>query len=175
MINLENLEKKLESIVKTDEYQLLKDKAAKANFVFFMGNGGNLAIASHAATDFGNYLKSKNSRAIDSSIKLTSKLDNNSDDIYQSSLEDAIRNIKTEEILVIFITSSGNNKRLNSAKDFLENKNISTFSLVGNCEAKENNIINLNVNYYHTAETLSLALVYNLINDLGGNLKKING
>jgi DNA-binding MurR/RpiR family transcriptional regulator len=172
MINLENFQQKLDNVIHSSEYQKLVDDVTSSKFIFFLGNGGNLAVAAHAATDFGNYIKDKNSRSIESNIKLTSKLNNQSSDIYLESVQDAITNLPTNEITFIIISSSGENKRLVDVVNFLNQKEIKTHQIIGKGQSKDNTI-SFEIEFYHTGEVLTLALMYDLMERCGAKLKKI--
>ena len=51
MLNIENLDQLFYEVVNSVEWKELQEKFNKADDIFVLGHGGNLAVASHAAID----------------------------------------------------------------------------------------------------------------------------
>ena len=51
LLDVENIESKFESIVKSKEFTKLQNAYNDCQHVFFFGHGGNLGVSDHAAID----------------------------------------------------------------------------------------------------------------------------
>ena len=71
MLHIENLENKFRQILSTSDFKGLQKAYTSATNIFYIGNGGNLAIADHAAID-SSRLTNKNIMSPGSGIEATS-------------------------------------------------------------------------------------------------------
>ena len=71
IVNFENIGSKINEIICSKEFYKLQKLFNKCEHIFFIGNGGNLAIADHAAIDTSR-LTNKNAKAPGSGILTTS-------------------------------------------------------------------------------------------------------
>lgn len=173
VIDLENFETRMVNIVKSTSFKHLSEKFKKANHIFFIGNGGNLAVCSHAATDTAKYLPQKNTFTPDSAINLSAN-SLNTDEHFLKWFKQKSRHLKKNDTLCIIITSSGRNNSLNNLVNYLKLENYPFHQVVGAETDSTDNTLSLSVTYYHTAEILSLALFYQLISEQENNvLEKI--
>ena len=162
MLNLENFEKKLFKVINDDSFSSLSEKFSKAKFIFFIGNGGNLAVCSHAATDVAKYLQNKNTLSPDSAINLTANHTINTN-FFLKWFQQKSRFLDTDSLLTIIITSSGTNPMLKELVTYLEHENHCYHQIVGKKDLSTKNKTSLGVDYFHTAELMSLAMIYQLI------------
>ena len=51
LTNFENIEQKLSDAVETEEWKNLQCMFNNAEIIYMIGNGGNMAVASHGAAD----------------------------------------------------------------------------------------------------------------------------
>tara|TARA_Y100000590_G_scaffold323369_1_gene366453 strand:+ start:179128 stop:179673 length:546 start_codon:yes stop_codon:yes gene_type:complete len=179
MLDLENFEEKFAAITRSDAWQRVQASFNNAKFVFYIGNGGNLAVSSHAASD-ASRLTGKNVMAPEDSIALTALAgDVGFEKLYRTWLEGKARNISPEDCLVIGLSCSSASPSALGIMDALswaaeqgmqtvifsagpkENLNPKTIPLIQN------------VNFHHTSEMLSLALSYELIRGNHFELPKI--
>lgn len=162
MLNLENFEDKLFKVINDDSFHILSKKFSKAKFVLFIGNGGNLAICAHAATDVSKYLQNKNAISPDSAICLTA---NHTDktNFFLKWFQQRSRFLDPDSLLTIVITSSGTNPMLKELVCYLQQEGHHYHQIIGKKNQSTENETYLDVKFYHTAELMSLALVYQLI------------
>ena len=69
--NFENLEQIIEKVVQGEEWKKLISSFDKAQNIYMIGNGGNWAVATHAAADITR-LTNKNVISLDSPCYITS-------------------------------------------------------------------------------------------------------
>ena len=67
----EGLEEKLSQAVETEEWKTLQKQFNEAEIIYMIGNGGNMAVASHGAAD-ATRLTNKKVHCLDSQSHLTS-------------------------------------------------------------------------------------------------------
>jgi D-sedoheptulose 7-phosphate isomerase len=173
MLQLENFEDKFEKVINSKEWKLLEGHFKKATHIFIFGNGGNLAIADHAAIDISR-LTDKNAEAPGSGITATSIIgDKDAESWIKTWLEYKIRGIDTEKCLAIGLscsTSGASSNALQKALSFASSQKMPCAII--SAQPKENisgEVISIsqNVELYHTSEILSLALTYQLTHSAG--------
>ena len=59
LCNFENIENKVGEIINTPNWTFLIEKFKKAEHIYIIGNGGNWAVATHAAVDLARLTKKK--------------------------------------------------------------------------------------------------------------------
>ena len=71
LCNFENIENKIGEIINTPNWKSLIEKFRKAEHIYVIGNGGNWAVATHAAVDLAR-LTNKKVFSLDSTCYVTS-------------------------------------------------------------------------------------------------------
>ena len=173
IVNFENIGSKINEIICSKDFYSLQKAFNKFDHIFYIGNGGNLAIADHAAIDTSR-LTNKNARSPGSGILVSSIIaDTNFPVWLENWLMLSLRGIKKSNCLVIGLSCSSSgessNALLNAIK-YADKQGIAT-ALVS-AQIKENLPkktipIVQNAVYYHTSEVISLALTYQLIHGAG--------
>lgn len=173
IVNFENLSSKINEIVTSKNFYNLQKLFNKAEHIFYIGNGGNLAIADHAAIDTSR-LTNKNVSAPGSGILVSSIIaDTNFSVWLENWIDMKSRGLKKKSCLIIGLSCSSSGESsdalLNAIK--LGDKLGIPTALVSAQEKTnipKNTIpINQNTIYYHTSEIISLALTYQLIHGAG--------
>lgn len=175
MLPIENLEQKFYQVKQTKEWKIFQNLFNETFRIFILGNGGNLAIADHAASDISR-LTGKDVLAPGSGTVLTALI---TDDSWEQAMASWVcqRICPDEKVLVLAISSSGNAKNIIYALKQANNRGADIVMI----SAKPTyypikNLINvvLGVEYFHTAEVLSLLLMYELIHGSGHSCPKIS-
>ena len=173
MLNIENFESKFEAVVKSKEWILLEEKFKNATNIFIFGNGGNLAVADHAAIDVSR-LTDKNAVSPGSGITATSIIgDKDAESWLETWMKYRSRGINAENCLAIGISCSTSGTSSNAIVRALQfacdagmDASLITAQPKNNLDSRIN-MISQDVSLYHTAEILSLALTYQLTHSAG--------
>jgi phosphoheptose isomerase len=174
---LENIESKFYELCKLPEWSQIKNNFKKADDVYVIGNGGNFAVASHAATDASRLLD-KCVTTLDSPSMMTSSANDwGYDSIFTRWLE-AYSGRMRENSMIIGLSSSGNSKNVVDALNWgIDSGHRS--ALISGQPSKalggESDITELvcDCDYFHTHEILCLMLFYELIDSCGGRCPSI--
>lgn len=173
IVNFENISSKINQIITSSQFYKLQKAFNKHEHIFYIGNGGNLAIADHAAID-GSRLTNKNIKAPGSGIVASSIIaDTNFSVWLQNWLLLNTRGIKKKNCLVIGLSCSTSGESSNSLLNaiiYADQNGMSTalFSAQEKSGLPKKTIpIIQNTIYYHTSEVVSLALTYQLIHGAG--------
>ena len=171
-LDIKGFEDKFESTLNSREWEKVQEDFINSKRVMIVGNGGNLAVADHAAIDVAR-LTNKAAFAPGSGILASSLIHETSHDEWVKNwVAISMRGIKEElfsETLLIGISSSGISKNIKKALDFARLQNIKSALITGKSPSEEikSNTIVLGVNEYHTGEVLTLMLFYQLIHGAG--------
>ena len=173
MLDIENFESKFEKIIKSQEWKLLEQYFKKAKHVFIFGNGGNLAIADHAAIDITR-LTDKNASAPGSGITATSIVgDKDAESWLKTWVEYKSRGINPEDCLAIGLscsTTGTSSAAIMRALVYANDNGISSAIISAQPKANVDDgivAISQDVSLYHTSEILTLALTYQLTHSAG--------
>ncbi len=173
MLDMENFEAKFEAIVGSHAWQKLEEDFRKATNIFLFGNGGNLAIADHAAIDISR-LTDKNAISPGSGITATSIIgDKTAETWFERWLEYRLRGIDRTRCLVIGFScsTSGTSSRATvNALEYAAEQGIQSALITAQPKSDINEnitVVSQNVSLYHTSEILSLALTYQLTHSAG--------
>ena len=172
MLDIKGFESKFELTLLSNEWQKVQEDFINSKRIMIVGNGGNLAVADHAAIDVAR-LTNKAAFAPGSGILASSLIHETSHDEWVKNwVAISMRGIKEErfsETLLIGISSSGISNNIKKALDFAKVQKIRTALITGKSPSKkiESNTIVLGVNEYHTCEVLTLMLFYQLIHGAG--------
>lgn len=175
MIDFENLQESFNNAINTDEFKRVQHDFNNSDNVYIIGNGGNMAVASHGAADCTR-LTDKKVYCLDSMSYLTSVAnDYKWENIFIKWLE--TYSYLNSKSMVIGLSGSGNSKNVVSALSWANDRyNFSTALISGqNSVCLDSNINELcfNVNYFHTIEILSLMAFYELIHGSGNECPTI--
>ena len=179
MLDIENFEVKFKNVINSDSWKQLESKFQKATNVFLFGNGGNLAIADHAAVDISR-LTDKNAISPGSGITATSIIgDKDAESWFTKWLEYRLRGLDMSQCLVVGFSCSitGTSSRATSkALDYAISCGIPAALITAQPKTDLNNdviLVSQDVSLYHTSEVLSLALTYQLVHSAGFNCPSI--
>lgn len=178
LIKMKSIDGKFHEIMSTTTWDNLQSNFNNANHIYIIGNGGNLAVADHAAIDISR-LSEKSAAAPGSGILASSIINEvGYDEWLKKWLEFTFKN-KTDfsKILIIGITTSSRSTNVFNALNWAKEKGAMTGILAGQDSSqlpKDINTVQLDVDHYHTAEVLSLLLFYQLIEDSGANCPAIS-
>tara|TARA_A100001515_G_scaffold143839_1_gene146115 strand:- start:14419 stop:15021 length:603 start_codon:yes stop_codon:yes gene_type:complete len=170
---MENFEDKFEKIVNSKEWVRLERSFKSATHVFLFGNGGNLAVADHAAIDISR-LTDKNAISPGSGITTTSIIgDRDASSWLRTWVEYRSRGLDPSKCLAIGISCSTSGTSSNAILNALSyagglGMQCAIISAQPKGDIDEKIImISQNVSLYHTSEILSLALTYQLTHSAG--------
>tara|TARA_Y100000593_G_scaffold95019_1_gene198402 strand:- start:8921 stop:9532 length:612 start_codon:yes stop_codon:yes gene_type:complete len=173
MLNIENFETKFEKIVASAEWKKVENLFTEATHIFLFGNGGNLAVADHAAIDISR-LTDKNACAPGSGITATSIIgDKDATTWFTKWLEYRLRGLDPQRCMVIAFScstsgtsSEANIKALKYASDLGASCALISAQPKTDIDS-EVVVVSQDVSLYHTSEILSLALTYQLTHAAG--------
>ncbi len=174
-LNFENIGEVFNKVTDTPEWEELQSKFNYCSDIFILGHGGNLAVADHASADISRLSNgTKNAQAPSSAIVATSLINDTSfDDWMVQWLQQRTVSYTEDQLdksLVLGISSSGTSGDIIKA---LEHANLKGMQIgVITSYPFKVKIPNLSeviqgVEFYHTAEVLSLLLTYQLTHGSG--------
>ena len=173
MLDLENFDDKFKKIVTSENWKKTEKLFKEATNIFMFGNGGNLAIADHAAIDVSR-LTDKNCIAPGSGITATSIIgDKDPHHWFETWLKYRLRGLDIKQCMVIcFSCSTEGTSSEASVKALNYCANLGIPSVLISAQPKmdlDERIIcvSQDVCLYHTSEVLSLALSYQLTHSAG--------
>jgi len=172
MLDLEDIVYRRDTVVKSPEWGKLVELFKSSEDIYLAGNGGNFAVATHAACDVGR-LTDKNIITLDSPTMITSVANDwGYENIFVKWLQSQKNKIQfNEKTLIIGISSSGNSSNIINVLNWGKSQGVSTVLLSGSRSTKnEQNILEVacDLKYFHTSEILALILFYELIHAGGG-------
>tara|TARA_R110002074_G_scaffold387005_2_gene568930 strand:- start:181 stop:1155 length:975 start_codon:yes stop_codon:yes gene_type:complete len=175
MLNIENIGNRFTEIINTPEWTELQKKYNNCNDIYVLGHGGNMGIADHTAVDMTRLSNgTKNAMCPGSCVVATSLINDTNFDQWMATWLQQRTSTKTKtqrkKSLVYGISSSGKSKDVIKALQWGSENNLEVCLLTA--KPISENIkgltqIVLGVEYYHTAECLSLLLQYQLTHGSG--------
>ena len=164
-----DLEKQIKTQSKTPEWQKMIDGIKDSDIIYVLGNGWNMAVASHAAADITR-LTDKPVLCLDSQSLLTSIAnDFGYENIFKNWLE--LYSDPNKKNMVIGFSGSGNSKNVVSALHWAnERHNWSPLLISGSPSTCLDNSITeicFNNDYFHQHEILSVMTFYEIVYNLG--------
>ena len=175
MMNIENIGHRFTEIVNTPEWKKLQEKYNKCSDIYVLGHGGNMGVADHTAVDMTRLSNgTKNAMCPGSCVVATSLI--NDTDFTQwmvawlQQRTSTRTNGQMKKSLVYGISSSGTSKDVIKALQWASDNGMETCLLTAKPikeEIKGLTQVLLGVDYYHTAECLSLLLQYQLTHGSG--------
>tara|TARA_R110002012_G_scaffold309594_1_gene516676 strand:+ start:608 stop:1579 length:972 start_codon:yes stop_codon:yes gene_type:complete len=174
-MNIENIGYRFTEIVNTPEWNELQEKYNRCNDIYVLGHGGNMGIADHTAVDMTRLSNgTKNAMCPGSCVVATSLINDTNFDQWMVSWLQQRTSTRTKgqmkKSLVYGISSSGKSKDVNKALQWAADNGMEVCLITGNEiieKIKGLTQIVLGVDYYHTAECLSLLLQYQLTHGSG--------
>lgn len=174
--NIENIAKKYQDVISSNEWIEIQQRYNLSDDIYVIGNGGNLAIADHAAIDMTRLSGGKkNAQSPGSAIRVTSIINDYDYDNYLMKWLELVTKTRTTEqkkkSLVLGISSSGGSKNVFKAMEWAEKNGMMTAIITAkpprNLNTKKSAIVELGCDFYHTSEVLTLLLTYVLTHDAG--------
>ncbi len=175
MVEFEDLLDTFNDSIHTKEFKKLQDDFNNAEHVFFIGNGGGHAVATHAASDVSR-LTDKKCHALDNASYLTSIAnDYGYNNIFMKFLEDyAVKGSKT---MVIGFSGSGGSKNVISTLSLAADEyDFDTCLITGqhsNSTPEYINQVCFNNRYFHVHEILCMLTFYQLVHGTGNHCPTI--
>ena len=169
-----NLNLKFEQTLKHPSWIELEEIYRNCSRISFFGNGGNLAVADHAAIDTSR-LTNKLGLCPGSGILASSLINDKGHDKWLEKWVEITSRGLTDEImkksLFIGISSSGKSENVVSALNYATYIGANSFLITASDIKTNKNInfkyFNLKVDEYHSSEVFTLLLTYQLIHSGG--------
>tara|TARA_Y100000592_G_scaffold18396_1_gene27942 strand:+ start:350 stop:1333 length:984 start_codon:yes stop_codon:yes gene_type:complete len=175
MLDFENIDQKFVEVVHSDAWKELQQKYNDCEDIYVLGHGGNMAIADHTAVDMTRLSNgTKNAMCPGSCVVATSLINDTSFDQWmvawlQQKVSTRTRT-QMSKSLVYGISSSGKSKDVINALQWAVDNGMHACMVTAkpiDTDIKNLTQVVLGVNYYHTAECLSLLLQYELTHGSG--------
>ena len=181
MLNFEKLDEKFVRIVNSKEWKELQEKYNRCDDIFVLGHGGNMAIADHTAVDMTRLSNgTKNAMCPGSCVVATSLINDTNFDQWMVAWLQQRTSTRTKlqmsRSLVYGISSSGKSKDVIKALQWASDNGMEACMITAvpiGIDIKGLTQVILDVNYYHTAECLSLLLQYELTHGSGNECPPI--
>ncbi len=181
MLNFEKIDEKFVRIVNSKEWGELQEKYNRCDEIYVLGHGGNMGIADHTAVDMTRLSNgTKNAMCPGSCVVATSLINDTNFDQWMVAWLQQRTSTRTKaqmsRSLVYGISSSGKSKDVIKALQWASDNGMEVCMITAvpiNIEIKGLTQVVLNVNYYHTAECLSLLLQYELTHGSGNECPPI--
>lgn len=168
-----------EKIVYSDGWTKAQSDFNESSVILAVGNGGNLAVCDHGATDIAR-LTDKQACAPGSGILASSLINDTSHDLWVKNwVSIMMRGYNSElksKTMLIGVSSSGRSKNICMALDhaIMQGMKALLISSTKPHISGSYNTINLDVDEYHTGEVMTLSLFYQLIHSSGFKCPKIS-
>ena len=181
MLNFENIDEKFVKIVNSSDWKDLQEKFNLSNDIYVLGHGGNMAVADHTAVDMTRLSNgTKNAICPGSCIVATSLINDTNFDQWMVAWLQQRTSTRTKSqmktSLVYGISSSGKSMDVIKALQWASDNGMQTCLITAKpiaADIKDLTQVVLNVEYYHTAECLSLLLQYELTHESGNECPPI--
>ena len=177
-IQFENIEKKLDEVLKSDMYAELIEKVKKAEQIYLIGNGGLHFVASHMATDLSRLIPDKVVRTFDNIGFITSTSNDwGFENLFTRWLELTAKVTSApDKTLIVGLSCSGNSTNVINAMHWAHENNYEPFMITGQksaaLDAKVAELV-LNCEYFHTVEVLTMMVLYDVIHKTGNHCPSI--
>jgi phosphoheptose isomerase len=175
LLNFENIGERFIEVVHSDTWKELQSKYNKCSDIYVLGHGGNMGVADHTAVDMTRLSNgTKNAMCPGSCVVATSLINDTSFDQWMVAWLQQRTSTRTKsqmkKSLVYGISSSGKSKDVIKALQWASDNGMETCMVTAkpiDVEIKGLSQVVLGVDYYHTAECLSLLLQYELTHGSG--------
>ena len=181
MLNFEKIDEKFVRIVNSKEWGELQEKYNRCDDIYVLGHGGNMGIADHTAVDMTRLSNgTKNAMCPGSCVVATSLINDTNFDQWMVAWLQQRTSTRTKaqmsRSLVYGISSSGKSKDVIKALQWASDNGMEVCMITAvpiGVDIKSLTQVVLGVNYYHTAECLSLLLQYELTHGSGNECPPI--
>ena len=177
LCNFENIENKIGEIINTENWKSLIEKFKKAEHIYVIGNGGNWAVATHAAVDLAR-LTNKKVFSLDSTCYVTSIANDAGYENVFAKWLDLYADKKKKSLLISFSATGTSKNIVNAINWSKKKKNFDNFLLTAQHKKNKNyntKVINLGLKYFHSAELLVFMLFYEMVYQIGYSCPTIMG
>ena len=183
MLDIENLEQVFYKVVQSDDWKELQEKFNECDDIYVLGHGGNLAVADHAAIDISRLSNgTKNAQCPGSGTVVTSLINDTNFDQWMVQWLKMVTSSKTEsqmkKSLILGFSSSGTSRDIVKALQWGYSNDMKLACITAKplieTVPKTSEVV-MGVDYYHTAEVLSLLLQYELTHGSGKVCPPIGG
>lgn len=177
LCNFENIENKIGEIINTQNWKSLIEKFKKAEHIYVIGNGGNWAVATHAAVDLAR-LTNKKVFSLDSTCYVTSIANDAGYENVFAKWLDLYADKKKKSLLISFSATGTSKNIVNAINWSKKKKNFDNFLLTAQHKKNKNyktKVINLGLKYFHSAELLVFMLFYEMVYQIGYSCPTIMG
>ena len=169
LCNFENIESKISNVINLPNWDKLIKAFKDSEHIYILGNGGNWAVATHAAVDLAR-LTNKKVFSLDSTCYVTSTAnDSGYENVFRKWLN--LYADKKKKSLLICFSATGTSKNIVNAINWTsKRKNFKNILITANSakkKVKKENILDLNLKYFHSAELLTFMLFYEIVYQLG--------
>ncbi len=173
-LKLPKIDDKFEEILTMSSWLALENIYQRCSRISIFGNGGNLAVADHAAVDTSR-LTNKLGLCPGSGILASSLINDIGHDKWLEKWVEITSRGLTDSImkksLFIGISSSGKSENVVSALNYATNSGANAFLITASSIKTQQNInfgyCDLGLDEYHSAEVITLLLTYQLIHSSG--------
>jgi len=193
MLNFENIGERFIEVVHSEKWKDLQKKYNSCDDIYVLGHGGNMGVADHTAVDMTRLSNgTKNAMCPGSCVVATSYINDTNFDQWMVAWLQSRTSTRTKtqmtRSLVYGISSSGKSKDVIKALQWATDNGMQACLITAkpiDVEIKGLTQVVLGVDYYHTAECLTLLLQYELTHGSGnacppigknspGELEKLN-
>ena len=173
-ISIPNIDSTFEKIINTSSWLHLENLFKASSRISIFGNGGNLAVADHAAIDISR-LTNKLGLCPGSGILASSLINDKGHDEWLRKWVEITSRGLTKEImqnsLFIGISSSGKSENVVAALNYAKEQGANSYMITANNLTSKQNLkfgyCNLDLDEYHSAEVITLLLTYQLTHAAG--------
>tara|TARA_Y100000593_G_scaffold94236_1_gene192338 strand:- start:989 stop:1984 length:996 start_codon:yes stop_codon:yes gene_type:complete len=174
-LNTENIEEKFYQVVNSPEWVELQEKFNDCQDIYVLGHGGNMAIADHTAVDITRLSGGqKNAMCPGSAVVATSLINDTNFDQWMVDWLRVRTTVRTKrqmkKSLVYGISSSGKSTDVLKALQWASDNGMQTAIVTGQpitMKIPNLTVVELETQYYHTTEVLTLLLQYQLTHGSG--------
>lgn len=176
MVDFEGVEEKFRDAIASEAFTQIKAALQSKKRVFVAGNGGLHYVASHMATDLTRLVPSLDVRSFDSVGFITSNAnDHGYDQLFKRWLETCITDTISEDIALVGLSCSGQSSNIINFLNYGIKRNYDCILISGIKNRSWHGIqLSFECKYYHTVETLSMMLFYEIIHSLGSTCPPIS-
>ena len=175
MLNFENIGERFIEVVHSEKWKDLQKKYNSCDDIYVLGHGGNMGVADHTAVDMTRLSNgTKNATCPGSCVVATSYINDTNFDQWMVAWLQSRTSTRTKtqmtRSLVYGISSSGKSKDVIKALQWATDNGMQACLITAkpiDVEIKGLTQVVLDVDYYHTAECLTLLLQYELTHGSG--------
>lgn len=178
-LDLDSIERRFQAVVGSPPWRDFEQAAVTADALLFFGNGGNLAVAQHAAADLLR-LTDKRVSAPGAAVTVTALANEvGFDGWLEQWLRDELRSsssIQPHGVVAVGLSCSGVSPSVMNALRVASEEKLAVPVLLTSRPPRNpppGLVIELGASYYHSAEVLMSLLMYQLAVACGGRLRRL--